>query len=283
MARQFTGRMRERGLSEDAGSPVICRWRHAATGLVLDAMPADPSILGFANRWQAATLPHAARRTLPSGAEIRAATPPYLIATKLEAFSGRGRGDLLASHDLEDVIALIDGREELIGEVETGPAELRSFVAGQLDAVRADPCLGGCSAMPRKQRSATLVCVLAYAGLRPGEALGLAWRHVRQSTLLVEQAVSDGRLKRQKTGRIYCAVYLVAPLAGDLARWRTASGFAGPGRLRLRALKGRRDPCAGIGSARPLLRHASTPAGPPQPTRCCHSVARRPVPPRGSL
>jgi integrase len=48
-------------------------------------------------------------------------------------------------------------------------------------------------------RSATLVSVLAYAGLRPGEALGLEWRHVRDQTLLIEQAVSDGRLKRQKT------------------------------------------------------------------------------------
>jgi len=47
-------------------------------------------------------------------------------------------------------------------------------------------------------RSATLVSVLAYAGLRPGEALGLEWRHVRDRTLLIEQAVSDGRLKRRR-------------------------------------------------------------------------------------
>jgi integrase len=50
--------------------------------------------------------------------------------------------------------------------------------------------------------SATLVSVLAYAGLRPFEALGLEWRHVRDRTLLIEQAVSDGHLKRQKTNRI---------------------------------------------------------------------------------
>jgi integrase len=72
-------------------------------------------------------------------------------------------------------------------------------------------------------RSATLVSVLAYAGLRPGEALGLEWRHVRDRTLLVEQAVSDGRLKRQKTNRIYRTVDLLAPLADDLAEWNIAS------------------------------------------------------------
>ncbi len=68
-------------------------------------------------------------------------------------------------------------------------------------------------------RSATLVCVLAYAGLRPGEALGLEVQHIRESTLLVEQAVSDGELKRQKTGRLYRTVDLLDALASDLASY----------------------------------------------------------------
>ncbi|MFL5846330.1 MAG: tyrosine-type recombinase/integrase [Solirubrobacteraceae bacterium] len=68
-------------------------------------------------------------------------------------------------------------------------------------------------------RSATLVSVLAYAGLRPGEALALEWRHVRDNTLLVEQAVSDGELKLQKTGRIYRTVDLLDALADDLRGW----------------------------------------------------------------
>jgi integrase len=66
-------------------------------------------------------------------------------------------------------------------------------------------------------RSAALVSVMAYAGLRPGEALALETRHIRESTILVEQAVSDGELKRQKTGRLYRTVDLLPVLAGDLA------------------------------------------------------------------
>jgi integrase len=54
-------------------------------------------------------------------------------------------------------------------------------------------------------RSATLVSVLAYAGLRPGEALGLEWRHVRDQTLLIEQAVSDGRLNLDPPQRLVIA------------------------------------------------------------------------------
>ncbi len=78
-------------------------------------------------------------------------------------------------------------------------------------------------------RSATLVCVLAYAGLRPGEALGLEWRHVRESTLLVEQAVSDGQLKRQKTNRVYRTVDLVAPLARGPRALARGEPLAGAG------------------------------------------------------
>jgi integrase len=39
---------------------------------------------------------------------------------------------------------------------------------------------------------ATLVCLLAYAGLRPGEGLALEWRHIRERRMLVEAAVALG-------------------------------------------------------------------------------------------
>jgi integrase len=73
------------------------------------------------------------------------------------------------------------------------------------------------------QRDATLVSVLAYAGLRPGEALALTWGHVGERTLLVEGAVADGVVKTTKTGQTR-SVRLVAPLAGDLREWRMACG-----------------------------------------------------------
>jgi integrase len=50
-------------------------------------------------------------------------------------------------------------------------------------------------------RDATLVSVLAYAGVRPQEAVALRWRNVRKNTLLIEQAVADGGRKGQKTNR----------------------------------------------------------------------------------
>jgi hypothetical protein len=79
---EFESRLRTHRFSEDQEDGVICRWRHDG-GLILDAMPSEPSILGFANRWQGAAIPHAIDRELPSSTVIRAVSPPYLLATKL--------------------------------------------------------------------------------------------------------------------------------------------------------------------------------------------------------
>lgn len=51
------------------------------------------------------------------------------VATKLEAYAGRGGGDFLSSHDIEDVLNIVDGREELAEEMAGAPAELRQAVA----------------------------------------------------------------------------------------------------------------------------------------------------------
>jgi predicted nucleotidyltransferase len=135
----FEARLRARRFTEDQVDGVICRWRHLGSDLILDAMPLDASILGFENRWQAAALPHAVGRELPSGTIIRAVSPPYLLATKLEAFKGRGRGDFLGSRDFADIIALIDGREELVDEVVRADGDLRRYLAEEVGALLAAP------------------------------------------------------------------------------------------------------------------------------------------------
>lgn len=89
-----------------------------------------------------------------------------------------------------------------------------------VEAVRA-ALLSGITTEPL--RDATLVSVLAYSGLRPGEALALRWGDVRDSTLLVQRALSLGKEADTKT-RQHRTVRLLSPLRGDLAAWRLASG-----------------------------------------------------------
>ena len=47
-------------------------------------------------------------------------------------------------------------------------------------------------------RDATLVSVLAYAGLRPGEALALRWGDVGDSVLMVERALALGEIHTRR-------------------------------------------------------------------------------------
>jgi integrase len=72
-------------------------------------------------------------------------------------------------------------------------------------------------------RDATLVSVLAYAGLRPGEALALRWGDILDNTIAVKKALSLGQEKETKTRRSR-SVRLLAPLSVDLNEWRLASG-----------------------------------------------------------
>jgi hypothetical protein len=91
--------------------------------LTIDVMPTDERILGFSNRWYAPAIASAQSIEI-AGARIRLVTPPYFIATKFEAFNGRGNNDYSGSHDLEDVIAVIDGRLVLrCGRVRAGLSE----------------------------------------------------------------------------------------------------------------------------------------------------------------
>ena len=80
-------------------------------------------------------------------------------------------------------------------------------------------------------RDATLISVLPYAGFRPGEALGLRWRDVREQTLLIQRAISLGEESDTKT-RQHRTVRLLAPLANDLRG--VADGRRPPSRLRPR-------------------------------------------------
>jgi integrase len=76
-------------------------------------------------------------------------------------------------------------------------------------------------------RDAVLIGLLAYAGLRPQEALVLRWSDVRERTLLVEKAADgQGGIKTTKTGHAR-TVRLLAPLASDLTEWRLLGGEPG--------------------------------------------------------
>jgi hypothetical protein len=101
-------------------------------------MPLDSQALGFSNRWYPDALHTAGNVQLRSGLIIRAINAPYFLGTKLEAFHGRGKRDYLASHDLEDFIAVVDGRSSLIPEVEMTSPALKIYIADAVQTLLAE-------------------------------------------------------------------------------------------------------------------------------------------------
>lgn len=128
-----------RGFRQAQDEDVICRMRLPRDGqaaLIVDFMPDDEAILGFSNRWYTQALNTAAELRLSTGATIRVVRPPFFLATKLEAWKGRGRIDLLASRDVDDILMLIRGRPELPEELLHADNELRGFIAQGLHALQ---------------------------------------------------------------------------------------------------------------------------------------------------
>ncbi len=132
----FECRLRARGFSSDPG--LVCR--HRFDGIALDVMPTDPSILGFANRWAAEAFSAGKRHALAKDLHINIIDAPYFVATRLEAFYGRGDGDFVASHDIEDLVVIVDGRRELVDEVTILNNEaLKTYLRGQFTMLMANP------------------------------------------------------------------------------------------------------------------------------------------------
>jgi len=124
----------KRDMAQDA---PICRWRF--NNLKVDLMPMDSSVLGFANRWYPLAVRSARALRLSTGVTIRLISAPAFMATKFEAFFDRGHSDVLGSHDLEDIVNVLDGRPELVSEIASVGPELRHYLAAQCRALLATP------------------------------------------------------------------------------------------------------------------------------------------------
>jgi hypothetical protein len=115
------------------GNHPICRWD--CDGVLIDVMPTDKSVLGFSNRWYKDAQNNAVNKNINDTMTIKVISAPYFLATKLEAFKDRGKQDFLLSHDLEDIIAVIDGRPEIIGDVSEAENNLKEYLSTEFNTL----------------------------------------------------------------------------------------------------------------------------------------------------
>ena len=109
---------------------IICRWK--IDSVIVDIMPTDEKILEFSNPWYKSACQNALLATLSNNLIVKHITAPHFIATKIEAFNGRGNGDVLMSHDMEDIISVVDGRKTILNDLSSCDKQLKSFIANEV-------------------------------------------------------------------------------------------------------------------------------------------------------
>lgn len=115
---------------------VIVAWQWK--GVRVDFLPHLPMELMKSNRWFPFLVDEAERVEVIDGKFAWRASAPCFVATKLEAFNSRGKGDFVASKDIEDIVAVVDGRIELLDEIEFCSHDVRGFVSMSCRQLLAD-------------------------------------------------------------------------------------------------------------------------------------------------
>jgi len=121
-------RLQALGFSHPLGEndPPICRWKLGATKV--DVMATGEDVFGFGNRWFQRGMETAEQVRLPDGTTIAVFGLPFFLASKIEAFQGRGGGDLYSSADLEDIIAVLDGCRAVKTELDKAPQDVKEYL-----------------------------------------------------------------------------------------------------------------------------------------------------------
>lgn len=128
-------RLRDLGFSHDVRENAPrCRWLLGS--MRVDIMPTDGGFLGLNTAWFKEALATATEREF-SHRRLKLVSPVAFLAMKHTAFIDRGGGDYYASHDLEDFVTVIDGRENSVAEVDAAPPALRGHIIASVRALLA--------------------------------------------------------------------------------------------------------------------------------------------------
>ncbi|MEN8398897.1 MULTISPECIES: hypothetical protein [Acinetobacter] len=129
--------LRELGFKNDLDDNILCRFK--LNEIIVDFMPINQDILGFANDWYEESMKHTNNYVLPSGTTIKILDPCYFLATKFEAYNGRGNNDPMASKDIEDILNVIGGRIQIIEEIYSADIKIQEYLSDQFSKLTSHP------------------------------------------------------------------------------------------------------------------------------------------------
>lgn len=130
-------RLRALGFVHDMESGIVCRYK--INGIVVDVMPTNDPTIGFQNIWYPAGFVHAIVHEIDERCSIKILSAPYFIASKLEAFKGRGQNDGRTSHDFEDIVYILENRETIWEEMNNADEPLRQYLHSAFQMLLRNP------------------------------------------------------------------------------------------------------------------------------------------------
>ena len=130
-------KLRANGFTHDIDSGIICRYK--IEGIIVDVMPTGDASIGFHNRWYPEGFIEAIDYSIDPQHRIKILSGPYFIATKLEAFKGRGGGDGRKSQDFEDIIFVLENRSTVWDEMKSTRVQLKEYLLEEFNKLANNP------------------------------------------------------------------------------------------------------------------------------------------------
>jgi predicted nucleotidyltransferase len=133
---ELEDRLRSVGFANDMESGVICRY--TLKGSIVDIMPTDPKVIGFSNAWYPAGYANAIDYAIDDMV-IKIFSLPYFIASKMEAFKGRGGKDYRFSSDFEDIVYILENCSYCFEHLKESEPGVKQYLRKEFKEMLANP------------------------------------------------------------------------------------------------------------------------------------------------
>lgn len=119
------------GFKPDPFGASICSYKYDK--IPVDIIPAEDNAFGSTNRWYKIGFEDL-WKAHAKNQEINILSAPCFLATKFEAFNSRGK-DYRTSHDIEDIIYIIDNRTTIVEEITKTDKRISEFLKLEIQKI----------------------------------------------------------------------------------------------------------------------------------------------------
>jgi predicted nucleotidyltransferase len=129
-------KLRSVGFVNDMESGIICRY--TIKGIIVDIMPTDPNVIGFSNSWYPAGYANAIVYEIDD-VIIQIFSLPYFMASKIEAFKGRGEKNYRLSSDFEDIVYIMENCSYCFDFLQECDPEVKEYLKKAFEEMMSNP------------------------------------------------------------------------------------------------------------------------------------------------